>query len=263
MRKVAVYTVVRNEGRLLQKWLDYYMTLFGEEHTFILDNDTDDGSTENLPCNVIRISCGVAYNNAWLCDQVRSFQQGLLSSGYDYVVFADCDEFLWHPMGLMNYVQKLKKPDVMAVGFDLIHMPYEEPTPFDYNQKIMSQRAFWFRSPTYNKTLISNHPLEWRTGLHRANNSCGFQDQDLLLVHVHRFDYWETLRRHELACNMPWHQPELDKGFHHARSVGDEYREWYFYSRLYKRNFREIPEHKLPPIEHIPPELLSKMKDCF
>jgi hypothetical protein len=262
MRKVAVFTVVRDEGRMLQKWLNYYGPMFGYENTYILDNDTKDGSTHNLPCSIRGISCGEAYNNSWLCENVKEFQKELLSRGYDYVVFADCDEFLWHPDGLNNYIQTTKHPDIRATGYELIHMPDVEP-PIDYERPIMSQRSFWFRLPLYDKTLISNHPMDWKVGLHKTGNGSGFQDNSLLLIHLHRFDFNETLRRHERALNLPWHEPEVQKGFHHARSIGDEYSVWYFKSRLYRRNYRDIPESALPPIESIPKHILDGLRVAF
>jgi hypothetical protein len=63
--------------------------------------------------------------------------------------------------------------------------------------------------------------------------------------------------------NLPWHEPEVQKGFHHARSIGDEYSVWYFKSRLYRRNYRDIPESALPPIESIPKHILDGLRVAF
>ncbi|MBV8156265.1 MAG: hypothetical protein JO278_01335, partial [Dyella sp.] len=53
--KVAAFTMVYNESLNLPIWLRYYGSLLGRENLFVLDDGSDDRSTETLSCNRIRL----------------------------------------------------------------------------------------------------------------------------------------------------------------------------------------------------------------
>jgi hypothetical protein len=51
----AVFTICRSEGVYLPIWLKYYRQFFSDNDIYILDNDSNDGSTQNLTVNVQRV----------------------------------------------------------------------------------------------------------------------------------------------------------------------------------------------------------------
>src|SRR5262245_57139984 len=53
--RVAVLTTVRDEAQMLPRWLDYYGRQVGSENLLVLDDNSVDGSTKDLPCTVYQL----------------------------------------------------------------------------------------------------------------------------------------------------------------------------------------------------------------
>lgn len=97
--KVAVLLMQKNEGEILQSWVDYYLELFGRENIYIYNNASDDAST-------IRILDGLKKSGVFITSANNKYDfenkgrillahaKRLLNNGYEFAYFADCDEFL-------------------------------------------------------------------------------------------------------------------------------------------------------------------------
>jgi len=70
-RLVALMTIVRDEAVLLPHFLRHYGTTFGAADTFVLDNDSADGSTDALAANVVRIPARLYFDHMHLVEQVQ------------------------------------------------------------------------------------------------------------------------------------------------------------------------------------------------
>ncbi|CAF4409086.1 unnamed protein product, partial [Adineta steineri] len=66
----AVFTICRNEKGYLPIWLRYYRRHFADKDIYILDNDSNDGSTSNLTVNVNRVSSEKYFDHMWLVQTV-------------------------------------------------------------------------------------------------------------------------------------------------------------------------------------------------
>jgi hypothetical protein len=97
--KVAVLTMQKNEGKLIESWLKYYEAMFGASGLFVFDN----GSTDEITLSCLReaklrgIFVEARPNpgdfeakGTILLEKARS----LFDEGFDLAYFADADEFL-------------------------------------------------------------------------------------------------------------------------------------------------------------------------
>ena len=91
---LAVITMARDEGSMIRRWVDYYAGQVGAEHLVVIDDNSADGSTDDLACPVLRIP----YLRKQGFEPARmgllaGISAGLLEA-YDAVMFCDADEFV-------------------------------------------------------------------------------------------------------------------------------------------------------------------------
>jgi len=206
----AVFTIVKNEKYFLPIWYRYYSRYFPKQDIYILDHQSNDGSTINIDCNVHVVKNDQAFDAAWLRDTVINFQKRLLQD-YEYVVFAEADEIIVTLENSSNdlyehiiNMKKLGRNFDVATGYEMMHdTVYEKP--YDFNNPILDQRKNWYREAAYDKTLISSVPIEWGIGFHDTQyrkqadwvNGENLIDpnDNLILIHLHKFDYPIYMKR--------------------------------------------------------------------
>jgi hypothetical protein len=211
MKKLAaVFTIVKDEELYLPIWLKYYSKYFPMEDIYVLDHQSTDGSTTDLPCNVKVVENEKAFDSLWLLHVVTKFQSELFEK-YEYVVFAESDEILItleNPENnLHDHIQMMKnigRNFDVATGFELVHHSILEGS-YDTSRPILDQRRHWYRETHYDKTLISRVPIEWGIGFHDTQyrkqedwlNGKNIIDpnDNLILIHLHRFDYQTYMKR--------------------------------------------------------------------
>ena len=126
---LAVVTMVYNETVFLPVWLRHYAAQVGAANCFVLDHGSDDGSTTPAvlrEASVVRIPRS-PQDDGRRCGFVSDVCAGLLN-WYEAVIYTDVDELLVADSPLVELVPFLD-PDavVTATGFDVIHVPDEEP----------------------------------------------------------------------------------------------------------------------------------------
>jgi hypothetical protein len=92
--RVAAITVARDEATMLPVWIRYYGGQLGMENLYVFDDNSVDGSTDDLPCDVIRIP--PVRDGKFESTRMRlvsGFADALLAV-YDAVLFCDVDEFV-------------------------------------------------------------------------------------------------------------------------------------------------------------------------
>ncbi len=203
MKPLAVFTISRNESVFLPLWVSHYGKL-GED-LFVLDHESDDGSTD-IPGITRRIVHRQTTDDVgWMLRTVTAFQHELLRE-YAVVIFSEVDEFLVpqdtatatgydiyqrstdeslptmrvQPLSSCNLVPHLESHHSLASYLAAWTMtPQDTATatgydicqrstdgPLDPSKTFMDQRG-WKRNPRYDKTLVSISPLEWEVGFHR------------------------------------------------------------------------------------------------
>lgn len=190
--RVAAVTMARDEADMLPRWLSYYGSQFGVGNLLVIDDNSVDGSTDDLPCQRYRLPPG-PWAQSWAAVRrkiVNNFTQGLLSC-YDVVVFTDVDEFLVPDpaeyTGLIDYLSKHPDDEVMApVGVNLLHDARTE-LPLDSNRPVLAQRRLVKFAPGMCKPLLKRIPANWSAGFHGIKSHFEI-DRELLLIHLKYFD---------------------------------------------------------------------------
>jgi reversibly glycosylated polypeptide/UDP-arabinopyranose mutase len=166
----AVLTICRSEGGYLPIWLKYYRQFFSDSDIYILDNDSNDGSTLNLTVNVENVHSEKYFDHYWLIDIVQKKTKDLLESGYKYVLFSEIDELIMpdplkYPFGLIEFINKTKRIAVRVEAYDIRHDVKKEKK-LNLSQPILQQRRFWMRNAPYDKPLLTSIMLHWVPGFH-------------------------------------------------------------------------------------------------
>lgn len=185
--RVAAMTMVRDEALMLPRWVGYYGAQVGLDHLVVIDHGSTDGSTDDLPCRVIRDPRleGPTFERARMRLLTR-VARGLLES-HDAVVFTDCDEFLLADPdrydGLVDYVARNPGRQVTGgLGFNVVHRADREP-PLDPARPILGQRRDGMVVPRLCKPSLKRVDAKWRYASHGIE--APFQpDPALLLAHM-------------------------------------------------------------------------------
>ena len=239
-KKFAVFCPLKDEFTFSLIWHKYYSKFLPKEDIYILDFKST--APISLNCNIVQTDKNIL--DAWeLFAEIKKFHQTLLEQ-YEYVIPTDVDEILFHPNGLDSFIKDLKTDTAKAVGYEIIHLPDKEP-PCDQTKNILAQRNYWFRSSQhYDKTLITNKPLNWHIGLHGVHGvdqNTPHEDSDLLLVHLHRFDYTACVNRHLAYAEKQWSEKTIknNNNWHYRTKDTAEINNWYFTNSV--KHITKIP----------------------
>jgi len=185
---VAALTMVRNEAAMLPRWVRHYSAQCGgPEHLLVIDDNSEDGSTDDLPCPVIRIpplKRGFERSRMALLSNLAA---GLLEA-YDAVLFADADEFLLADPDRYAALGDLvaAKPDVDvfgAVGLNLVHQVGVEG-PLDPERPLLSQRRLAKFVPLMCKPALKRVAAPWTAASHGVTGVPYRIDPELFMFHA-------------------------------------------------------------------------------
>lgn len=247
-RKCAIFVMVQDEKLFLPIWLKYYSKYFDGDDIYILDHRTTDESVEecagNFKFNQIYLDYPYSFDHPWFQFVARNTQKRLLNF-YEYVIFTDIDEIILADIekysGLDEYINKLDKDYVKCKGYELIHLPDEEP-PFDINKTVLSQRKYWYHNIYYDKTLLARKPLFWKIGFHQVLKTKQNRDDDLKLIHLHKLDFDYCWNKSLERSKLNWKKSELLKrrGWQNRMTDLEKFKNYYF-GWPPKKTITEIP----------------------
>jgi hypothetical protein len=187
--EVAVITMARDEGELLRLWVSHYAKHVGIDNLVVLDDNSVDGSTDDLGCTVHRVPAlkgGIDFEPVRL-RLVNGIGQGLLAV-YDYVVFVDVDEFLVtdpsrYPT-LPDLIEERGRPEAMgALGLNVVHVPSIEPQPLDLSRPLLEQRSFAKFTPLMCKPSVKRINAGWAISSHGLKAPYAV-DPELFMLHL-------------------------------------------------------------------------------
>lgn len=171
--RIAAITFCRNEAAFLPRWIDYYGAQFGVENIYVIDDNSDDGSTDNLPCDVLKVPAirGGSFNTTRMAF-VGNFGRALFEL-YDVVLFCDTDEFVVPDpakyLSLRDYIEKQSRnPAIKAVGafgLNVVHA-VEAEGPLNPDEPLLGQRQVAKFLPLMCKPAIKWVTAHWSTGTH-------------------------------------------------------------------------------------------------
>lgn len=222
-KKCAVFTIVKNESYFLPIWIKHYKKYFNVADIYVLDHESNDGSTNNLDVNVIPVTNELAFDHQWLVDTVQNQQVKLLEE-YESVLFAESDELIYtleKPLNevIDDFLQDESITHQTCLGLEVIERIGEEK-PLEQTDDIFEHRSYWFQHPLYNKTLLSKVPLNWVWGFHHTDNTQPNIKFGLFLCHLHRCDFEMMLKRHEERAKK-WNLKNDGAGVGFQHRIGD------------------------------------------
>ena len=177
---------------MLPRWLQYYGDQLGVESLVVLDDNSVDGSTEQLPCTVLRLP-PEPWNQGWARTRwtlANGMSRALLAC-YDVVIFSDVDEFLVPDPdlygGLVDYLAARRGTDIVApLALNVLHDPRSEP-PLDPAQPVLNQRSRVKFAPGMCKPLVKAVPADWRYAFHGIRAPFTI-DPELVMLHLKYYD---------------------------------------------------------------------------
>jgi len=188
--------MVRDEARMLPRWLDHYGRQVGVENLVVLDDNSTDGSTEGLPCTVIHLPplTKKEFEPARM-GLVSGIAAGLLE-GYDAVLFTDADEFLVADPKKYAGLRELLAdrpgvPVLGAINLNLVHDVAREPA-LDDSRPVFEQRRLAKFMPLMCKPAVKRIPAPWAHASHGIFAPYAV-DRDLYMFHL-KFADRELLR---------------------------------------------------------------------
>lgn len=204
--RVCAITMVQNESVMLRRWLAYYGRELGHRNLVVLDDNSTDGSTDDVPCSVIRLP-PAPWRQPWAQGRramANSVARTMLQA-YDAVMFVDADEFLVPDPekydGLVDYVARHPDQDVLAgVGLNLLHDAEHEP-PIDHDRPVLAQRSLVKFVPRMCKPAVKRQAITWMAGTHGVQAPFAV-DPDLLLFHLKYYDEGELRRVAQLRHDV-------------------------------------------------------------
>ena len=185
---VAAITVVRDEAVMLPRWVAHYSKqLGGPERLLVIDDNSTDGSTDGLPCPVIRLP--ERDHEEWAVTRLRmvnAFATAMLQS-FDAVLFADADEFLVADPDKHADLRELvaARPDVKALGamgLNVVHRVGVEK-PLKPGRPVLRQRRIAKFVPKMCKPAIKRGTGHWASGSHGLRMPYEI-DPELFLFHL-------------------------------------------------------------------------------
>lgn len=190
--RAVVMTMVRDEADMLPRWIDHYGRHLGMQNLIVLDDNSVDGSTDDLPCTLYRLP-PEPWKRRWAKTRARlvnGMAQGLLACN-DVVIFTDVDEFLVPDPakydGLLGYLaQRTDRHVIAPLAFEVMHNARVEAA-FDPTRPLLEQRRFIKFSPVMCKPMLKQVPAPWEPAFHAIH--APFEvDPDLFMLHLKFYD---------------------------------------------------------------------------
>lgn len=196
--RVAILCMQKNEGELLNVWIEYHALLFGYDSLFLIDN----GSTDSVTLGILKLAIekGATVINA--SSQEDFEKKGVLiskiisenQSNFDWFIPLDCDELMGIIDEKNNFISE--KNSLMEELFRLgqIGKPLGKVTKYLWNiphtslayygeiKKVILNR--------YSDVVLDTgfHLYDYQTGKYTVNEKL-FEESKIGYIHFHNKDY--------------------------------------------------------------------------
>lgn len=185
--RVAAITMVRDEGPMLRKWIDHYGTQVGLDNLLVIDDNSVDGSTDDLPCRVVRIPPITGHFERERMRLVSEAARKLLRLR-TAVVFADADEFIVPDParfdGLRDFVAARKGRSAAGVmALNVVHDLAHE-APLDLSRPALGQRSRAVFVPLMCKPAVKLVRAPWAASSHGLAGATFEVDPELYMFHL-------------------------------------------------------------------------------
>jgi len=192
--------MVHNEAVFLPLWIKHYSKVPGAT-LIVVDNGSDDGSTENLPPEIEKITFPHKERSRDTARIVAiSDLQNALITYYDCVIYTDVDEFIVADPAsgktLTAILQARKANALSPIGLNIIQRQSLD-SKIDFHKPILAQRQHVVFTSEYSKPIITFEKTRWMKGFHGARQWPCIAP-DLYLFHLRLIDLDFSLERTRL-----------------------------------------------------------------
>lgn len=197
---IHYYTVCWNEEDMLPFVFDYYDSFV--DHYYVYDNGSSDSTIQILKkrnnVTILPFETNNEFNE--LVNQKIKNNCWKQSRGKaDWVIVCDVDEFIYHPEGIVNLLQKNKNKTIFKPqGYEMCSEKFPQKT-----KPLLQQVRYGYKSSWYNKLVIFNPykiiEIDYEPGSHSANpkgivNYCN--DSDFKLLHFKKLSVDYLIKRY-------------------------------------------------------------------
>lgn len=237
MGNSALLTIVQNGNEFIKVWWRYYRQFFDAKDIYIFDYQSSDNSLSGVNCNIISVE-QAAIEDVPVGNKLINDLKTKLLDTYNYVMYADYDEIVYHPKGL-DYVLTLGWDYYTTQGYEVVHK-VEKELPINWNEPLLKQRNYWYRCPMYDKSLITAIDVKWAHGNHSIiqereivkGNTSRTENfilkpkylDNLLLIHLHKIDFEHCVKLKEQ--NLGRKDKATIGGFHNQLNR-DDVKKWF------------------------------------
>lgn len=243
----AIFTNVKNEKDYLPIWLKHYSKYVPYQDIYIYDDNTTDGSTDNLPCNVIKLPhYPYDYDTLYITKIVNDVQKELLQK-YEYIMYVQADGIIFHTKydNLCDYIKWLKQNNIGNIrtnGFHVVQNINVGQKQYNPNKTILSQRSYWLPDVMRCVPAISNYYLNYKLAFHDAPNMNNGVDSELIYFHLHVFDYNIHMDRKLTMGKNAKYIDNPDWGWQNKLQTRQKIDE-FFMMNLNDKKLQKIPQH--------------------
>lgn len=184
-KDICFATFARNEKDRIPVWLKHYQQFVKNEDIYIIDQNTTDGSTDNLPCNIIYEPNIKIFDHEWL-KQMITKNIILLLEKYHIVVLTEADELIITKNNIKLDVYLLEKyknsnKNVCSRFIDIVQ--HDTENDYDINKKISKQRKYMFTWDwiATKHTIFTHCYNVVQNGFHDGD---GEFDDNLVTIHI-------------------------------------------------------------------------------
>lgn len=235
LTNVALITIVQNGNEFFKIWYKYYTKFIPIKNIYVVNFNSNDGSTDNLDCNVLNFE-GCSIENVPQGNEIINKLKTELLKNFKYVIYTDYDEILFHPKGLETVISSNQRY-YTPFGYEIVQNRHLE-RPLNFTQSILSQRNYWYRYELFDKPLVTSIDFNWSLGNHSATLSSdgdpnhNYQNAvlqpnyiaDFYLIHLHKVDYKHCLALNEKNVK----EGKVPKnGGSHNFLLGESFEKWW------------------------------------
>lgn len=198
--KIIVFAICYNQADILPFWLRHY-TSFADEIS-VFDEQSNDGSREILQACPRVVLRDWPYQSGIEEDLFLQFAYEWYprATGYDWVLWVDTDEFLYHPdiTGVLAEGIRRRIEVIQPWGYNMMH----EGLPVDDGRQIWEIARKGVHAPLYSKPVIfrPTSTIRWTRGKHGLENCAPkvWDDSGIKLLHYRYLGYDYTKRRNAI-----------------------------------------------------------------
>lgn len=219
-KDMAVLGITRNEPNYLPAWLNHYRKWFPDDDIYILDNESTDGSTDNLgPVNIIKAACIRFTDHTCLTQTVIDNMQRLLDKeGYRRVIFAETDELVFAVGGLRPFLCNFNKPYARVTALGVYERKEDNMPRVDWLKSPLRQRNYVYYEVAMNKPSVTTVPLKYGAGFHNPGIpgdefTTSPTEHGLHMLHLQRADREYYMARKMVQNNRTdWNDADVKAG---------------------------------------------------